>query len=63
MGLIVSSYLLIESWQQIIVSFNKERLFGVVIFAALSILFLYLAYKMAVQGYQAAKAKRVQDLP
>jgi hypothetical protein len=62
-GCIVSGYLVLESILQIIVSLEKERTFGVVIFAPLSILFLYLAYKMAIQGYQASKAKRFQDLP
>ncbi|WP_210367725.1 hypothetical protein [Bacillus sp. REN3] len=62
-GSAVSGYLVVESALQIFVSLEKERIFGVVIFAPLSILFVYLAFKMAIQGYQASKAKSVQELP
>lgn len=63
LGLIVSAYLVVESVLQIFVSMEKERTFGVIIFAGLSIFFLYLTFTMGKQGYQAFKAKRVQDLP
>lgn len=63
LGLIVSGYLVVESVLQIFESVEKERTFGVVIFAGLSIFFLYLTFSMGKQGYQAFKAKRVQDLP
>ncbi|MGJ7921756.1 hypothetical protein [Neobacillus sp. LXY-4] len=62
-GCVVTTYFGYKSILKIFSTYEKNQTFGLVIFLALSILFIYLGIALFRQGIQAVKAKKMADLP
>lgn len=62
-GCVVTAYFGYKSILKIFIAYEKKQTFGLVIFPALSTLFIYLAIALFRQGIQAVNAKKMADLP
>lgn len=62
-GCVVTAYFGYKSILKIFIAYEKNQTFGLVIFPALSTLFIYLAIALFRQGIQAVNAKKMADLP
>ncbi|WP_147534922.1 hypothetical protein [Bacillus marasmi] len=62
-GCVVTAYFGHKSILKIFTAYEKNQTVGLVIFLALSTIFIYLAITLFRQGIQAFKAKKMVDLP